>query len=159
MITLKKIDYSNIWKVIKLSVNEQQENFVATNTESILEAYATISEGNVALPFAICDNENLVGFVMFGYGSTGDEDEPKIADGNYVLWRFMIDKKYQGKGIGKAALISSLDYLRTMPCGMAKYCWLSYEPDNLAVKSLYASVGFVENGELCGDEIVAVMKL
>lgn len=43
-------------------------NFVATNTESILQAYTTVTEGGVALPFDIYDEENLIGFVMLGYG-------------------------------------------------------------------------------------------
>lgn len=159
MIQLSKIDSNNIWKVVGLSVNDDQKGFVATNTESILEAYVTIISGNVALPFAIYDEETLVGFVMFGYGTIGDDDEPSVAEGNYTIWRFMIDKKYQGKGYGKAALMASLDYIRTMPCGSATYCWLSYEPENAVAKSLYSSVGFSENGETDGEEIVAVLKL
>lgn len=86
MIQFCKID-SNIWKVIELSVNDEQKCFVATNTESILEAYVTITSGNVALPFAIYNDETLVGFVMFGYGSIGD-DEPSVAESNYTIWRF-----------------------------------------------------------------------
>ena len=35
---LRKIDRTNIWKIVKLSVEKEQEDFVATNTESILEA-------------------------------------------------------------------------------------------------------------------------
>lgn len=159
MLELRKIDTSNIWEVIDLKVNDNQKGFVATNTQSIIEAYAALSSGHVALPFGIYDNEELIGFVMFGYGATGEEGEPKIANGNYILWRFMIDKNYQGKGYGKAALVASLDYLRTMPCGFAEYCWLSYEPDNALAKSLYTSMGFKENGEMCGDEIVSVIKL
>lgn len=93
---LQKIDTHNLWEVVQLSVNEEQKGFVATNTQSILEAYATISEGHVALPFAIYHEEQLIGFVMFGYGTNGDEEDPKIADHNYCIWRFMIDKKYQG---------------------------------------------------------------
>ena len=38
---------------------------------------------------------------MVGYGTISDPDEPKVADGNYIMWRFMIDKKYQGKGYAK----------------------------------------------------------
>lgn len=159
MVQLRKIDAKNIWKVVRLSVNEQQKAFVATNTESILEAYAAISEGHAALPFAIYDDDCPIGFVMFGYGTIGDEDEPEIAKGNYVLWRFMIDQAYQGKGRGRAALIEALRYVRTMPCGPADFCWLSYEPENAVAKALYASVGFVENGETDGDEIVAVLRL
>ncbi len=159
MVTLKRIDTSNIWKVAKLTVNQEQEDFVATNTESILEAFANNAEGNVALPFALYADDTLVGFVMFGYGSTGDEDEPAVAEDSYCLWRFMIDKAFQGKGYGRAGLAAALEYIRTRPCGPSGRCWLSYEPENTAAKALYASFGFVENGEMCGDEIVAVLQL
>ncbi|MDF2586872.1 MAG: N-acetyltransferase [Anaerocolumna sp.] len=159
MIELRKIDSENVWKVIKLSVAVEQENFVATNTESIIEAYTTITSGGVALPFGIYDEDCLVGFVMFGYGTTGDEDEPVIAQNNYCIWRFMIDNKYQHQGIGRKALLASLQYIESMPCGNADYCWLSYEPENVVAKKLYSSVGFHENGEMCEDEIVSVLKL
>ncbi|MEG2060138.1 MAG: GNAT family N-acetyltransferase [Lachnospiraceae bacterium] len=159
MVSLKKISSNNIWNVVHLSVNENQKSFVATNTESILEAYATIADGNAALPFAIYNDDMLIGFVMFGYGSTGDDDEPQIAEKNYCIWRFMIDSKYQGYGYGKESLKASLDYLKTMPCGPAQFCWLSYEPENVVAKALYTSAGFVENGEICGEEIVSVRRL
>ena len=45
---LRKIDRTNIWKIVKLSVEKEQEDFVATNTESILEAYAESNSGGVA---------------------------------------------------------------------------------------------------------------
>ncbi|MGN1148045.1 MAG: GNAT family N-acetyltransferase [Lachnospiraceae bacterium] len=156
---LRKVDKTNIWKIVQLSVEEEQSDFVATNTESILEAYTTITSGDVALPFGIYDDDIPVGFVMFGYGTTGDEDEPAVAVDNYCIWRFMIDKAYQHQGLGRKALLLSLDYLRSFPCGHADYCWLSYEPENEAAKALYRSVGFMENGEVCGEEIVAVLKL
>lgn len=159
MITLKKIDLENIWKVVGLSVKDRQESFVASNTESILEAYAAVSDGKIALPFAIYSDGLLVGFVMFGYGSTADADDPNVAIGNYSICRFMIDQKYQGHGYGKAALNEALNYLRTQPCGPSDYCWLSYEPDNRVAKDLYMSVGFEENGEMDGEEIVAVIRL
>ena len=76
---------------------------------------------------------------MFGFGSIGDEDEPKVAQSSYCIWRLMIDSRFQGRGLGKAALSASLDYLRTKPCGEAEFCWLSYEPENEVAKSLYAS--------------------
>ena len=159
MIELRKVDDQNVWEIIKLSVNEEQKNFVASNTVSIIEAFTTITSGGVALPFGIYDDDCLVGFVMFGYGSNGDEGEPTIAKSNYCIWRFMIDKKYQQQGLGRKALSASLQYLKSMPCGKADYCWLSYEPDNIVAKKLYSSEGFHENGEMCGDEIVSVLKL
>ncbi len=159
MIELRKVDDSNVWNIIKLSVNEEQKNYVAANTVSIIEAYTTITAGGVALPFGIYQDDCLVGFVMFGYGSNGDEDEPKIAKNNYCIWRFMIDKQYQRQGLGRKALTASLQYLKSMPCGKADFCWLSYEPDNVVAKKLYSSEGFHENGEKCGEEIVAVREL
>lgn len=160
MIELRKVDSKNVWKIVRLSVDEEQKNFVATNTQSIIEAYTTITSGGVALPFGIYDNDNLVGFVMFGYGTTGDEEDPVIAQNNYCIWRFMIDKEFQNQGLGKKALIAAIQYLETMmPCGKADYCWLSYEPENVIAKRLYSSQGFHENGEMCEDEIVSVLKL
>ena len=159
MIELRKVDSNNIWKIIELSVNNEQLHLVATNTESILEAYTTITSGGVALPFGIYNGDTPVGFVMFGYDTNGDDDEPDVAAGNYCIWRFMIDKAYQRQGLGKKALYASIEYLRSEPCGRAAYCWLSYEPENTGAKALYNSMGFFENGEMCGEEIVAVLKL
>lgn len=156
---LRKIVEKNVWEILKLSVAEAQSDFVATNTESIVEAYTTIAAGGVALPFGIYEGDTPVGFVMIGFGHEDWEDAPAVAAGNYSIWRFMIDKRYQGKGYGKAGLALALDYVRTFPCGKADYCFLSYEPENEAAKALYYSFGFRENGEMDEEEIVAVLPL
>lgn len=145
--------------MVQLSVSEEQKNFVATNTQSILEAYVTVTSGHVALPFGIYEEDTLVGFVMLGYGNTEDEGEPKIASGNYCIWRYMIDQRYQGKGYGSKALDAVIEYIRTMPCGKAEYIWLSFEPENKRAEALYQSKGFARNGEMCEGEIVSCFKL
>ncbi len=159
MVTLKKVDSSNVWKIIKLSVNDDQMGFVATNTQSIIEAYTTVTEGGVALPFGIYRDDTPVGFVMFGYDANGEVGLPQFAIGNYCIWRFMIDKAYQKRGLGRQALQASIDYMCSSPCGKAQYCWLSYEPENEGAKALYRSMGFEENGEVCEGEVVAVLRL
>ena len=159
MITLRKIDARNVWELVALEVQEEQKSFVATNTESILEAYCAITNGGVALPFGIYDGETPVGFVMIGYGCDDWEDAPAIARNNYSIWRLMIDRNCQGRGYGKAALTAALDYIRRFPCGKAECCFLSYEPENSVAKQLYHSFGFRENGEMDGEEVVAVLKL
>ena len=159
MLEFRKITFENVYKIVSLSVNTEQKNFVATNCESLMEAYVAVTNQGVALPFGIYDGDEAVGFIMFGYGLLGDDDEPEVAEGNYCLWRFMIDKKFQNKGYGKEAMKLALDYVRSEPCGKAKLCWLSYEPENVRAKALYAACGFVENGEVCGDEIVAIREL
>ena len=114
----------------------------------------------LGIPFGIYDDETPVGFCMVGFGADDDwEDAPAIAKNNYNLWRFMIDERHQGKGYGKAAMKQIMDYIASEPCGSAEYCWLSYEPENAAAKTLYASFGFMETGEWDGNETIAVLKL
>ena len=73
---------------------------------------------SLALPFGIYDGDVPVGFVMLGYDVVhGETDMPEIAKGNYCIWRFMIDEKFQGKGLGRQALQLVLDYMKTFPCG------------------------------------------
>lgn len=71
----------------------------------------------------------------------------------------MIDRAYQGRGYGRAAIGLALDFIRTFPCGKAGTCYLSYEPDNDRARSLYLSMGFEETGDMDGDEAVAMMTL
>lgn len=158
---LRKIDLQNVWRIVHLSVTDGQKekDFVATNAESLIEAYAAIQSGYTALPFGLYEEDTPVGFVMLGYGSIGDEEEPSVVNDSYCIWRFMIDAAYQGRGYGKKGMDAVLAYLRTRPCGDAAWCWLSYEPENTAAKALYARCGFYETGETDGDEIVAVRKL
>lgn len=164
MIHLKKIDAKNVWDIVDLKVAESQDDFVASNSDSIIEAYTAIGTGCSAFPFGIHDDKTPVGFLMIGFNE-GVFDEkyaeeiPAVLYNNYSLWRLMIDEKYQKKGYGKEAVKLALEFIRTWPCGKAEYCSLSYEPENVVAKKLYASFGFAENGEMEGDEVVAVLKL
>ena len=66
MVQLKKIDRENVWDVARLKVKRAQMNYVSSNVESILEAFATRESGGVALPFALYDGVALVGFALIG---------------------------------------------------------------------------------------------
>ncbi len=157
---LEKVNSKNVWELLKLEVDDSQKDFVATNTESIVEAYTTLAAGGKVFPFGIYEGGEPVGFLMIGYDSADcDDGAPAVAKGNYSLWRLMIDKRFQGRGYGRRAIELALDFIRTFPCGRAEYCYLSYEPENLHAKRLYKSFGFAENGEMDDDEVVAVLKL
>ena len=160
MLKLEKITGKNVWDILKLRVSEEQKSFVAGNDISIIEAYTAITGNGHAFPFVIYEDDMPIGFLMIGFG-TDDywDDAPAIAAGNYNLWRFMIDKDHQKKGYGKEALRLALDFIRTFPCGQAEYCWLSYEPENAVASGLYRSFGFVETGEMDGEELIATLKL
>lgn len=159
MIYLKEITNKNIWKVCALEPFDEQKDFVAENIQSLAEAYATRNEGNNALPLAVYQDDELIGFVMIGKGTVGNEEESDLIKENYCLWRLMIDKKFQGKGYGKQTMDAVMALIRTFPFGPAQKVWLSYEPENTRAKEIYNKYGFVENGEMCGNEIVAVYAL
>ena len=159
MIIFKEITNANIWKVCLLEPFENQKDFVAENMQSLAEAYATRNEGNNALPLAVYNDSDLIGFVMIGKGTVGNENESNLIKENYSLWRLMIDKKYQGKGLGKQTIDAAMNLIRTFPFGEAKKVWLFYEKENTRARDIYRKYGFVENGEMCGNEIIAVYEL
>ena len=158
MIRLEEITLKNVTAVCELDVFEEQKHFVAPNTVSLAEAYATRNDGYFVMPFAVYDNQFLIGFVMIGYG-TLEEGEPEVANDNYLIWRFMITKEHQNKGYTKPILDEVIKYVKTEPAGTANKIWLSYEPENEHAKRLYQQYGFVENGEVSGGELVAVLSL
>jgi len=102
MLKLKKINRNNVAEILKLEVFENQKSFVATNNSSIIEAYIAITDNNDVFTFGIYKDDTPIGFLMIGFDVySDDEGAPKIAKGNYNIWRLMIDKKFQGKGFCK----------------------------------------------------------
>ena len=89
-----------------------------------------------------------------------DEQQSMIEGRNAVREAFRagstIDRLYVQEGLKDGPV---MDLIRTFPFGEAKKVWLSYEPENLRAKTIYQKYGFVENGEMCGNEIVAVYEL
>ncbi len=168
MIHLEKITYKNYDAIIDLTVNKKQKNYVARNIYSLAEAYAFQADGGKVFPLAIYNGKRPVGFAMVGYDFPYADDDDKekywFFANNYIIWRFMIDKRYQNRGFGKEAFKQVLDFVRSKPCGDAEYVWLSYEPENEVAKKLYASFGFVEEPKgfdptVEGDEMPAILKL
>ena len=85
----------------------------------------------------------MVGFVMLNC----DESEKDCE-----IWQFMIDKKYQGNGYGKAALEAVIKYCKSHHAFEDIY--LLMFPDNKATIKLYEKVGFYLTGEREDDEVV-----
>ncbi len=162
MLHLERVDETNIQAILDLEVSEAQRRFVSSNEYSMAQARAAAGSDYEAFPFGIYDDDTPVGFIMVGYNEPLQNAKEKTSDvlkNNYSIWRFMIDKRYQGKGYGRAAINLALDFVRTWPCGKAENCVLSFKPTNEVAKKLYNSVGFIENGESDGDEVFAVLKL
>ena len=159
MIAFRKITHENLQEIVGLSVAEDQRQFVASNAQSIMDAYVAITNDGIALPFGIYDGDLAVGFIMVTYGMKKDAAMPDVAYHNYCIWRLMIDAQYQGRGYGKMAIQKALEYMRSFPCGPAECCWLNYEPENVAAKAFYAKCGFQETGEQFFGETIAARTL
>ncbi|MCR4708758.1 MAG: GNAT family N-acetyltransferase [Clostridiales bacterium] len=157
---LEPVNMDNFYSLGKLKVRRNQQNFVAPNVWSLATAYIATISGGYPQPFGIYLGDKPIGFLMFGYYPSL-EYAKKYADEGEETPYFMIEKKYQGRGYGKEAMQLALDYVRTFPVGEAKYCWLSYEPENDVARNLYRSFGFKELEKLPEgwDEIPAVMEL
>ena len=163
-IHLEKLTWDTVDAVLKLRVSKEQKGFVAPNSDSIIDAYfALTEEGKNVFPFGIYNGKKAVGFLMIGYDYPDfcDGEAPGYQKNSYLIWRFMIDKNYQRKGYGRAAMQQALELVRSFPCGESEYCWISYEPENEAARNLYLSFGFEEKPEdyVEGEEMPAVMKL
>ncbi|HLU83278.1 MAG TPA: GNAT family N-acetyltransferase [Trueperaceae bacterium] len=164
MVELRRITDDNFREVIALELAEGQDKFVAPNIYTLAEAYVSLTDDfNIPMLYAIYDDDAMVGFIAMAYERpTGDdaEGEPEgKALGSYAMYRFMIDRRHQGRGFGRAALAQAIELLRTQPHGPASHIATSFVPGNDVAQRLYTSLGFVETGELDGDELVARYEL
>jgi RimJ/RimL family protein N-acetyltransferase len=144
MIKLRKIDQNNWKECIGLEVHDAQKTFVAANVFSLAEVsfYPTYTA------LAVYNGDTMVGFLLYGK----DPD-----DGRYWIPRLMIDKKYQGNGFGKAAMLELIEILKKKDDCSGIY--ISHEPENLAAAKLYSSLGFYDTGEKNNGETVKYLDL
>ena len=154
MISLRKITSENCEAICKLNADNR---FVATNTESLVEAYAHYSEHGIGpIAYGIYSDDTPVGFIMAEYNNSPEENDGMPY---YYLWRMMIDNDHQRKGYGKAALDLMVQELRTHPQGKADKFFTSYVPGDDGPMGFYAKYGFTHTGEMVEDEVEMVFEL
>lgn len=118
VVSLREITKETLRKITSLSVAPHQQNYVAPNAFSIAEAYFHPE----AWFRGIYADETPVGFVML-------EDWTRIDNGTnkpIMLWRFMIDQRYQGLGYGRKSLQLIIDHVRSI--SSCNYLLTSYVP-------------------------------
>lgn len=77
----------------------------------------------------------------------------------YCIWRFMIDKPFQGKGYGKSAVKEAIEISRSGFAGQADEIVLFVEPHNHVAVKLYESFGFSKTNEVIDGQTKYVRKL
>jgi diamine N-acetyltransferase len=139
--TLREITKETVRLITALDVGPKQQGLVAPNAVSIAEAHFEPK----AWFRAIYAGEEPAGFAMVWR----DPDEQV-----FYIWRFMVDARFQGKGVGRRALELLLDEARA---DGAREVTLSVVPGPHSALAFYERSGFEQTGEMHGGE--AEMKL
>jgi diamine N-acetyltransferase len=139
MINLREINIENFWDVIELKVHENQEEYVLENSISIAQSKVQPE----CIPMAINEDNIPVGFLMYCI----DRD-----DGNYWIYRFMIDKKFQKRGYGKKAMEILLHEIRKDK--NHNKIILDVKKESVEAVNLYKNFGFEFTGKVYGSSHV-----
>jgi diamine N-acetyltransferase len=143
MIALKKIDTENFWDIISLSLPKEQEELVVSNAVSIAQAYVQPE----CIPLAIYNDDTVVGLVMYCV----DRD-----DGEYWIYRLMVDKAHQNKGYGRQAMDKVIETIKQDRTHHKIY--LGVDINGGASVHLYEGLGFTFNGQVFGKEHIMVLE-
>ncbi|PFD41972.1 GNAT family N-acetyltransferase [Bacillus cereus] len=145
-VQLKVVTRENWEEALNLQVKENQTKFVPAVAVSLAKVYIKPDGENVEyIPFAIYDRDLIVGFIMHAF----------VRETTDMYWinGFIIDKKQQGNGYGKAALKEIINLIknRFKEC---KEIRLTVHKDNISAKKLYERYGFQALGKIYDGEQV-----
>jgi diamine N-acetyltransferase len=146
-VKLKDVTAKNWHAVARLELDPAQEDLVASNLYSIAQSKFDPN----ARPRAVYAGKAIVGFLMY------DVWEEKDKTHEASIYRFMIGRRHQGKGYGRAALASALAEIKAIP--RMRKVWIGYMPNNPVAKPFYGSFGFVETGLDDDGEMIAELLL
>jgi RimJ/RimL family protein N-acetyltransferase len=151
-VALVEIDWRNNRAVAAIATTHSQERFVATVDKSYGNALNPDVDdaGGLHVPWlrAIEADGELVGFVMIAE-ATDTNPHP-------YLWRFLIDRHHQGRGIGKQALVALVDRLRAEGHTRLVTSWV---PGHGSPDGFYLGLGFVPTGNIEDGEIEGALEL
>jgi GNAT superfamily N-acetyltransferase len=141
-VTLEEITDQNREAVLALRVAPGQERFVS----SVEDSLAAAADWPEARPwyravFASGESAGPVGFVMVSWNC--EPDPPEII-GPWLLWKLLIDQRYQGRGYAAAVVRRVVELLRAEG---ATELLTSYVPEDEWAAGFYQMLGFVPNGE------------
>lgn len=150
-VTLRPIDKDNAAAVLFADVAGNQRRFVAPNSMSLAQGYLA----GDAWCRAIYAGEVVVGFVM---AAVLLEDELGLSfAGDPEVWRYMIDARYQGLGLGARAFEQVLAELASWDG--ARSIWLMSVKGTGSAYEFYRGFGFVDTGVVADGEHVMQLAL
>jgi diamine N-acetyltransferase len=142
---LERVTPENVRAVCDLRVAPAQESFVTANAVSLAEAYVH----DQAWCRAVYAGDELVGFVMLHDSADGP---------GHMLWRLMIDARFQRHGHGRQVVEQVVAHVRTRP-GATRLTVGAHRGEG-APGPFYEALGFVATGEVIdGEEDVYALPL
>jgi diamine N-acetyltransferase len=150
LVSLREITAATVRQVTSLAVGPDQQRFVASNAVSLAEALFSAE----AWYRAIYAGESPAGFVML-YDESLRATPP--ATPSVGLWRFMIDARFQGRGLGAAALQRVVAHVRSK--GLFSALVTSYVPGPGCPEGFYTRAGFRHTGKIDDGEVVLELRL
>jgi len=149
-VSLREITAETVRRITDLAVRADQGPYVAPNAVSLAEALFAPEAWYRAI---YCDAEP-VGFLML-YDETLRPDPPPAP--RVALWRFMIDARHQGRGIGATALRQLIAHVRAK--GAFDRLSVSYVPGPGCPEGFYLRAGFGHTGLVEDGEVVLALPL
>ncbi len=149
-VTLREVTPDNAEAIFALSVAGSQKHLVASNERSIAQAHFE----EAAWFRAIYADDEPVGFLMLHDESL--RAEPR-EEGYLVLWRMMIDERFQGMGFGREAMHLVIAHARTRP-GVTRL-QTSWAQEDGNAGDFYRKLGFVPTGADEDGEMWASLDL
>lgn len=150
-VRLIPLDSLNNYQAWKLKTHKSQERFVSPMSESFTDAlFPEVDEGRQMVPWmrAIEADGVMVGFVMLA--------EPTDTHSDAYLWRFLIDRLHQRRGIGRLALDLTVEAAREMRATSMTTSWVEGRG---TPAPFYQAYGFVPTGRIVDEETEATMPL
>jgi len=152
VVSLREITEDNRAAVEALAVTEGQSRYVASVSKSLQDA----EEYPDARPWyrAVYVDDEPVGFIMIADGIT--VDDPTYV-GPYYLWRLLVDRRFQRRGYGTAALNLVVEHVRTRPD--ARVLLTSHVVGPTSPGAFYLQYGFRLTGEAHEGEPLLELEL
>ena len=149
-VSLRTITAATVRQVTALTVAPEQARFVAPNAVSLAEALFAPE----AWYRAIYAGEEPAGFVMLYDEALRPDPPPSPRLG---LWRFMVDQRFQGRGVGRQALELVIRHLEA--AGAPRLLELSHVPGPGGPQGFYRKLGFADTDRVDDGEQVMEMQL
>jgi RimJ/RimL family protein N-acetyltransferase len=150
-VTLEEITPDNLDAVYRLRTHRSQEAFVAPVPRSIAQGtYPGEHEGHPIESWmrAVYADGEPVGFVIVAQ-KTSDQPIP-------FLWRLLVDREHQGRGVGRRALDLVVEDARRRGASDLDVSW---HPGKGSPEGFYLAYGFVPTGRMLEDEVEARLRL